>query len=129
MSKLVTVTFNTHQIARMVEFYASLGANLLPSAVKRGGNVYRGALGNLELVLHSIEAKNDEQKTPRVSLRFELTQIESLWLKVKALPGADVIMDLESLPTGKSFIVIDPDGHSIEIFEKWDEGATGNDSA
>lgn len=121
-SQLVTVTFNTSRLDRMVAFYNALGAQLEESRVNKGGQIFRGILGNLEVVLHSI-AKPGEAPAPRVSLRFELQSIEAVWGKVKSLPQADIIMDLESMPSGKSFIVIDPDGHSIEIFERWkDQG-------
>lgn len=123
-SKLVTVTFNTHQSTAMVQFYNALGTNLQVQRVDKGGEVYRGVLGNLEVVLHTIQTQNEKQ-TPRVSLRFELDGIDQIWARIQALPNVDVMMDLENMPSGKSFIVIDPDGHSIEIFEKWPEDSQG----
>lgn len=120
-SQLVSVTFNTQNLEPMRDFYNALGANLQASKVNRGGDVLRGLLGNLEVVLHNIKLPG-ETPTPRVSLRFELQNIDGIWKTVKTLSDVNVMMDLESLPTGKTFIVIDPDGHSIEIFEKWAEG-------
>lgn len=116
-SQLVTVTFNTCHLDQMIAFYNALGAHLGEARVNKGGQIFRGVLGNLEVVLHSIENLSESQ-IPRVSLRFELGNIEEVWKRVKALPYANVILDLEILPSGKSFVVIDPDGHSIEIFER-----------
>ena len=81
----------------------------------------RGLLGNLELVRHNIKLPG-EKPTPRVSLRFELQNIDASWDRIKLVPDVNIMMDLESMPSGKSFIVVDPDGHSIEIFEKWKDG-------
>jgi len=121
-SQLVTVTFSTQNLDLMKEFYNALGANLQVARVDKGSQMLRGQLGSLELILHSI-VRPGEKQTPRVSLRFELAGIDEIWKRVKTVPSANVILDLENMPTGKSFVVIDPDGHSIEIFERWKDTA------
>ncbi len=115
---LVSVTFNTHQTQLMVDFYRALGCKLDVALINKGGQVHRGVLANVEVVLHSIETAI-EKRPPRVSFRFELTGIQEIYHKIKGLPGVDMMMDLENMPSGKSFIAIDPDGHSIEVFERW----------
>lgn len=116
-AQLVTITFNTRQTARMVDFYRALGAELRADTVNKGGSVHRGVLANIELVLHSITKSGDQSGTTNVSIRFELFGIQQIYDRVRALPGADIMMDLESMPTGRVFIALDPDGHAIEIFE------------
>lgn len=118
VSQLVTITFNTRQTARMVDFYRALGAELRADTVNKGGAVHRGTLANIELVLHAIaKGPAADAGTPDVSIRFELTGIQEIYDRVRALPGADVLMDLEAMPTGRVFIAVDPDGHSVEVFE------------
>ncbi|MBX3017822.1 MAG: VOC family protein [Bdellovibrionaceae bacterium] len=116
-AQLVTITFNTRQTARMVDFYRALGAELHPDTVNKGGAVHRGVLANIELVLHSIAKPGDGAGTTNVSIRFELVGIQQIFDRIRALPGADIMMDLESMPTGRVFIALDPDGHAIEVFE------------
>lgn len=116
-AQLVTITFNTRQTAQMVEFYRALGAELRPDTVNKGGAVHRGVLANIELVLHAIPKTGEGAGTPNVSIRFELFGIQQIFDRIRALPGSDIMMDLESMPTGRVFIALDPDGHAIEVFE------------
>lgn len=116
--QLVAVTFNTYQTQAMVAFYKALGCQLQGAVINKGGQVHRGLLANVEVILRSIET-GSEKRTPRISFRFELTGIQEIYQKVLTLPGVDIMMELADMPSGKSFIAIDPDGHSIEIFERW----------
>jgi len=39
--------------------------------------------------------------------------------RVRSCAGVQVVMDIEMMPDGKKAIVLDPDGHSVEIVEAW----------
>lgn len=125
VSQLVTITFNSADMARTMAFYNALGANLSLARVNKGAEIYRGHLGNIELVFHSIPVR-EGGAIPRVSLRFQLVDIDQIWQRLQEIPQVNVVLGLESMPEGRSFIVVDPDGHSIEVFEKW--GANQDDS-
>lgn len=118
-AQLVTITFNTRHTLRMVEFYRALGAQLRADTVNKGGAVHRGSLANIELVLHAIPKGPSDAGTPDISIRFDLVGIDEIFERIRALPDVDILMDLQSMPAGRVFIAVDPDGHSIEVFEAW----------
>ena len=122
--KLVTLAFNSGRQAAMVDFYRALGANLQRKQISKGGESFFGILGNLEIEIYSI-AKKASLASPDFSMRFQVLDIAATIQKVKQLPDFEIIMDIEMLPDGKKAIVVDPDGHSVELIQYW--SATGSD--
>lgn len=106
----------------MVLFYNALGACLEAKQVKVGSASYRGAIGDLEIVLYGIP-KKQPPTTPNLSLRFEVKDIDKVMTGLREIPETRIIMDVEMLPDGKKAIVLDPDGHSVELVQSWAQDA------
>ncbi len=100
----------------MVGFYRSLGAELKAKQVSKGGHSYQGNLGNLEITIYSIP-RRETVAEPNFSMRLEVDEIDATMEKVRFCSGVRIVMDIEILPDGKKAIVLDPDGHSVEIVE------------
>ncbi len=118
--KLLTLSFNSDQQPAMSAFFESLGAAMTKKQVRAGSEVYKGSLAGVELVIYGI-AKKEKAPSPDFSLRIEVAKIEPIVEKLKSVPGVQVVMDIEMMPDGKKAIVLDPDGHSVEIVEAWVE--------
>lgn len=122
--RLKTLSFNSGRMASLVAFYNALGANLIAKKVKAGSESFQGSLQDLEITIYEIPQKND-RSIPSFSMCFEVSEITSVITKLKALPDVQILMDIEQLPYGKTAIVKDPDGHSVEILELWVEKDQG----
>lgn len=118
--RLKTLSFNSGRQASLVAFYNALGANLVAKKVKAGSESYQGHLQDLEITIYSSSQKA-APATPSFSICFEVDNIGSVMQKLKGLADVQILMDIEQLPYGKTAIVKDPDGHSIEILELWME--------
>jgi len=116
--RLVTLAFNSGRQEDMVAFYRSLGAELRAKQVSKGGHSYQGNLGNLEITIYSF-ARREAVAAPNFSMRLEVDEIDSTMERVRSCAGVQVVMDIEMMPDGKKAIVLDPDGHSVEIVEAW----------
>lgn len=118
--KLMTLSLNTTSPEAMVSFYQALGVDLKPANVKIGSQVFRGVLDRMEIEIYQIQKKNQNQ-TPDISLRFEVTEIEKVLELIKKIQNVQVMMDLEHMPDGHKAIVLDPDGRSVEILARYPE--------
>lgn len=119
-AKLQTLAFNSERQEEMSQFYLALGANLKPKQVKVGSIVWQGFLGGLELIIYSAPKLNPAP-VPQISMRFEVRDVEKSLESIRHVPGAEVLMDLMDLPDSRKAIVLDPDGHSVEIYQPWVE--------
>lgn len=118
--RLMTLAFNSGQHEEMVNFYRALGAKLEVKQVNKGTQSYQGTLGELEITIYCFE-KRDPAFTPNFSMRFTVDEIDAIMTRLHAVAGASVIMDIEMMTDGKKAIVLDPDGHSIELIQAWSE--------
>lgn len=108
----------------MVEFYRALGAELVSKPVRKGGECFQGSLGSLEISIYNVE-KKETPVTPNFLMRLEVEKIEPVMERVRQVENVQILMDVESLPDGKKAILLDPDGHSIELIEPWSETDQG----
>ncbi len=104
----------------MADFYSALGAGMAPKSVKVGSVVYQGALGDLEVMIY-LAKKSSPPPIPQISMRFLVENVAERLKAVSAVAGVQVLMDVMDLPDGKKAIVLDPDGHSIELIQLWAE--------
>lgn len=104
----------------MIAFYNALGASLEPKQVKGGGMAFHGKIGQLNLSLFGI-AKEHGSLSPNFSMKLEVRDLSSIMQALSQINHVEILMDQESLPEGKLSIVIDPEGHSIELIEPWND--------
>lgn len=121
MIRLVTLAFNSTRFMPMVNFYRALGAELSETPVRKGGVSYQGQLGNLTLSFYNVD-KAAKSPSPNFAMRLEVDQLDEVMARVRDLEGVEVLMDCEMLPDGKQSILLDPDGHSLELVEVWKQG-------
>lgn len=117
--KLITLTINTSDQHRLVSFYESLGLNFSPMKVTIGSEAYKSTLPGFEFVIFGIKKNDKISSTPNMALRFHVSNLEEVMERVKEVPGAQVVFDAEAMVEGRMAILLDPDGHSVEIIQPW----------
>ncbi len=116
-SILKTITINTEKMQDMVSFFSALGVAMQVTNVKNGSVSYRGNMGDLEIGLFSI-AKREKRLSPDLSLRIQVENISEVLIKLQQISGVEVLMSMQELPFGKMAVVLDPDGHSVELYDE-----------
>ncbi|MNS93349.1 Glyoxalase-like domain protein [compost metagenome] len=101
----------------MLSFYKLVGFEFKGIKVDKGSEVYRALHGGVEFSLYSIT--NPQRSTiPSLQLGFNITDLEKTVAGLVQIPGAMCILDPTDMPDGKKAIVLDPDGHSIELCQR-----------
>lgn len=117
MSLLFTsITINTTQLQGMLGFYRIIGFQFVASKVDKGSEVHRAVHNGVEFSLYNISNPQKSQ-IPSLQLGFKITDLERTVQQLVNVPGAMCILDPTDMPDGKKAIVLDPDGHSIELCE------------
>lgn len=118
MSFLITsITINTPHLHDMLGFYQIVGFQFTASKVDKGTEVYRALREGLEFSLYSI--KNAQKPAiPALQLGFTITNLDKIFEDLVKIPGVLSILSPTQLVDGKKAIVLDPDGHSIELCER-----------
>lgn len=98
----------------MLEFYRLIGFQFQATKVDKGSEVYRAVHDGVEFSLYSISNAQKAQ-IPSLQLGFQITDLEKTVAQLKKIPGAMCILDPTDMPDGKKAIILDPDGHSIEL--------------
>ncbi|MFN7730179.1 MAG: VOC family protein [Bdellovibrio sp.] len=119
-AKLQTLSFNSKRQKDLAAFYQVLGAGMTLKSVKVGSETYQGRLGDLNIVIYCIQ-NQDKTSSPNLSLCFDVKNLSALLRDLKKVPGVQTIMDEAQMPTGRSAVVLDPDGRSVEFIELWAE--------
>ncbi len=114
--KFVTLAFNSGRINEMVTFYNALGAGLVETPVRKGGMSYQGALGDIKINFFSIEKKS-AFISPNFSMKIEVEDLKLIMDNVRSFNSIQILMDYQDFDWGFQSVIIDPDGHSIELVE------------
>ncbi|WP_413584673.1 VOC family protein [Bdellovibrio sp. HCB274] len=114
---LTSITINTAQLQNMLKFYSHLGLKFQQTKVDKGSEVHRATHDGVEFSLYSLPAAQKSQ-TPSLQLGFQITGMEAMVADLVNVPGALLILDPTEMPDGKKAIILDPDGHSIELCQK-----------
>ncbi|XGC79732.1 VOC family protein [Bdellovibrio bacteriovorus] len=117
MSLLITsITITTPQLEPMLGFYRLIGFQFTASKVDKGTEVFRATHNGVEFSLYSTNNPL-RSKIPSLQLGFKITDLIRTVEELTKIPGAMCILDPTEMPDGKKAIVLDPDGHSIELTE------------
>lgn len=100
----------------MLAFYRIIGFAFNATKVDKGSEVYRAIHGGVEFSLYSIKNPQKSQ-IPSLQLGFRVTDLEKTVTELVKVPGVTCILDPTDMPDGKKSIVLDPDGHSLELSE------------
>ena len=113
---MTSITINTPHLQDMVVFYQNIGFQFTASKVEKGSEMHRAVHGGAEFCLYE-NSNPHETKIPNLQLGFQVTELDKTVASLAEVPGAMVILDPTDMPDGKKAIVIDPDGHAIELSE------------
>ena len=113
---MTSVTVNTANIKALVHFYKTLGLPLESKQVTLGSEIYRAQMGAIELTLFGIRSK-EKSLTPPIQLGFIVKDVAAIISKLSEVPNVTVMMEPTDMPDGKKAIVLDPDGHSVELIQ------------
>ena len=114
---LSSLIINTSDLKKMVEFYRTLGIPLEVKSVSICTEVYRGHLADLEFALYGV-AELNHRIQPAFQLCFQVDNLEEVIRRIQQLHYSMVLLDPTEMPDGRRAIVLDPDGHSIELLER-----------
>ncbi|QLY24272.1 VOC family protein [Bdellovibrio sp. KM01] len=112
-----SITINTGQLQNMLEFYSRVGFKFQMVRVDKGSEVYRAVHDGVEFSLYSLPTAQKAQ-VPSLQLGFQITELENTVADLAKVPGSLLILDPTEMPDGKKAIILDPDGHSIELCQK-----------
>lgn len=113
---LTSITITTMHLQDMLKFYQIIGFDFKTNKIDKGGVIYRAVHSGVEFSLYSIENAQKVQ-IPNLQLGFRVTDLEKSVAQLNQVSGAMCILDPTEMPDGKKAIMIDPDGHSIELTE------------
>ena len=111
-----SITINTAHLQDMLNFYQAIGFNFDVHKVKLGLEVHRAAYNGFEFSLCSM-SKEVRTLVPALQLGFTVLNIDGVVAQLNKIPGAMSILDPTDLEDGRRAIVLDPDGHSVELFQ------------
>lgn len=109
-----SITVNTPNLENMLRFYEILGCKFQAVRVDKGGQLHRSSLDGFELSLLSIEHAQ-KSPYPKVMMTFKVTDLDEKVAKLLTVPDVVTLLDPIDLPAGKTAMILDPDGHSIEL--------------
>lgn len=117
MSLVITsITIMTPQLQDMLAFYRIIGFDFVAQKVDKGSELFRAHQESLEFSLYASQQVAKSQ-TPSLQLGFKVSDLDNIVEKMIKIPGVHCILDPTELPDGKRAIVLDPDGHSIDLIE------------
>ncbi|NUN06391.1 MAG: VOC family protein [Bdellovibrio sp.] len=115
MSLLITsITISTPHLQDMLSFYRIIGFQFTASKVDKGSEMHRATHNAVEFSLYAA-ANCAKAQVPSLQLGFKISELEKTVEQLTQVPGAMCILDPTDMPDGKKAIVLDPDGHSIEL--------------
>ncbi len=109
-----SITLNTPQLQDMLGFYGRLGFSFKTAKVDKGSEVHRATQNGLEFTLYSIETLQ-RSPVPSLQLGFKVAELEKIVEDLKSVPGVICVLETTEMPDGKKAIVLDPDGHAVEL--------------
>ena len=113
--RLISLVINTNQISSLVTFYKAIGINLQPAKVSIGSEYYKAIFPSFEFAIYGVKNKS-EVKTPNFQLSFHVQHLDQILKNLKTIGGECILDPIESTEGNKA-IVLDPDGHSVELIE------------
>ncbi|MNK19510.1 Glyoxalase-like domain protein [compost metagenome] len=111
---LTSITINTLHLQDMLAFYRIIGFVFNANKVDKGSEVYRAVHDGVEFCLYAIQNPQRSQ-IPSLQLGFRVTELDRIVGELVKVPGAMCILDPTEMPDGKKAIILDPDGHSLEL--------------
>jgi catechol 2,3-dioxygenase-like lactoylglutathione lyase family enzyme len=109
-----SITVNTPNLENMLRFYEILGCEFTAVKVDKGGQLHRSSMHGFELSLLSIQHANTAPY-PKVMMSFKVDNFDQKMVLLLKVPGVLSLLEPTELPAGKTALVLDPDGHSIEL--------------
>lgn len=114
--KLTSITLNTPHLEDMLEFYRIIGIDFTESQVDKGSQVCRAVIGGCEFSLYSVKT-SEKKSVPILQISFIVDNLDKKVKELSQIKGVICIMDPTEMPDGKKAMVLDPDGHSVELQE------------
>ena len=118
MSLLITsITITTPQLQDMLSFYQIIGFQFVASKVEKGSEIHRATHNGVEFSLYKT-TNTLKSQVPSLQLGFMVTDLDGTVERLKRLSHVTCILDPTDMPDGKKAIMIDPDGHAIELSQR-----------
>lgn len=98
----------------MLGFYGIIGLQFKASKVDKGSEVYRAHLNGMEITLY-FSPNSQKSQIPSLQLGFHVSNLEHKVAELVKIPGVLCLLDPTDMPDGKKAIMLDPDGHAVEL--------------
>jgi catechol 2,3-dioxygenase-like lactoylglutathione lyase family enzyme len=123
-SVLSLVVIRAREVERALAFYRALGLAFVREQHGTGPVHYACSLGAtvIEIYPATTESEPGRRAPGATMLGFTVEAIEPVLVSVRGL-GARVLTEPKTGSAGR-WVVEDPDGRSVELTERTDEGAT-----
>lgn len=110
------VVLKTRQLARLREFYGSLGIELDEEQHGKGPAHYAGRVGGVVLEIYPLpEGSTPVDTTTR--LGFAVEKVDEVLQALRAF-GARVVTEPRGTDWGFRAVVRDPDGRAVELYQR-----------
>lgn len=101
----------------MLGFYRIIGLQFEASKVDKGTEIYKAYHHGLEFSLYSSKTV-EKEKSPRLQLGFTIQNLDKIISELSQTSGITCLLDPMETEIGKRAIVLDPDGHAIELVQQ-----------
>lgn len=113
---IISITINTADLQPMLQFYSELGLQFEHVNVSKGSSVHRSKIEGLEFSIFEI-TQVSMKSAPSLQLTFKVEDVKSTVEKLLKIDLAMCVLDPIELDGAMKAIILDPDGHSIELIE------------
>lgn len=101
----------------MLRFYSDIGLQFETVQVSKGGQYYKSYIGAIEFMIYGV-AQAERAKYPACQFSIEVDNIETVVTKLSQIEGVSIVLDPILLADGWKAVLMDPDGHSVELISK-----------
>ena len=113
---ITSITINTADLEPMLSFYSGLGLCFEQVKVSKGSSVHKSQVNGIEFSIFEI-TQVARKSAPSLQLSFQVCDVKEMVTKLLTIPHVMCVLDPIELEGTMKAIMIDPDGHSVELIE------------
>ncbi len=113
LRKVGAIIWKSANTDKLIKFYSKIGINLEPDTHDPGGSPhFECDIAGLHLAVFPSNSPSDAN----TRIGFDVSNVEQAYAELNKL-GSEMIAPLQDSPWGRRFVVIDPDGRSVEVYQ------------
>lgn len=100
----------------MLRFYSLLGLKFEEVENSKGGQIYRTQVGDTEFTIFAT-SRIGKSIVPTLHMAFKVPNVDKILPQLYEIDGVMNVLDPTKLDAHIKAIILDPDGHSVELIE------------